>query len=68
MPTKITYIREEKEITEKMEKTQWEKAWITRWHNLIDDLKEENAEKQEKISKLNRKINDLKKKIKELTE
>ncbi len=68
MPTKITYIREEKEITEQMEKTQWEKAWITRWHNLIDDLKEENAEKQEKISKLNRKINDLKKKIKELTE
>lgn len=75
MPIKRTYTREVREITEQMERTQWEKAWITRWHNLIDALKEENAEQQEenaeqqeKISKLNRKIRELNKQIKELSE
>lgn len=68
MPTKTIFTREVREITEQMERTQWEKAWITRWHNLIDALKEKNAEQQEKISILNRKIRELNKQIKELTE
>ena len=38
MPIKKIYIQEEREITEQMERTQWEKAWVTRWHNLIDNL------------------------------
>ncbi|MDE7390935.1 MAG: hypothetical protein K2M90_00500 [Treponemataceae bacterium] len=68
MPIKKIYIQEEREITEQMERTQWEKAWVTRWHNLIDNLEKENAEKQEKIDNLKQKIKELKKEIKELSE
>lgn len=49
MPKKITHTRTDTTVTETMEKTPQEKAWVKRWHNQIAELKAENNALKEKL-------------------